>query len=158
MLDPGGHAVGDRAAVTVDPAGATPSEKNAWMVSDSPSGIRQQTKPFRTADGVGNFPQERLSPLPVFKVGKAPPGTASTNTYENKAETFLRPSATVPLALDQDGETEPNRATTGQVETTHQTSPRQVATCLPRNDSRCPGEAFPPTLLSCGSPIHEFAP
>ena len=51
------------------------TRKKAWMVSDSRNGMRKQAKPFRKADGVGFLPPERLSPLPVFKSGKATPGT-----------------------------------------------------------------------------------
>jgi hypothetical protein len=79
---------------------------------------------------------ERLSPLPVFKVGKAPPGTAEANSPQNKGESLLRPSDAVPRASDPEGETEPNRATTSQIETTHRTSQRQVATGLSREDSK----------------------
>ena len=79
---------------------------------------------------------ERLSPLPVFKVGKAPPGTARANTQENEAEALPRASARAPRASGPERETEPNRATTSQIETTHQTSQRQVATTLSRDDSK----------------------
>ena len=59
---------------------------------------RAHDRLFRKTDGVGFFPHERLSPLPVFKVGKALSGTASGNSLENKGESFPRASATAPRA------------------------------------------------------------
>ncbi len=76
---------------------------------------------------------ERLSPLPVFKVGEGPPGTPCTNSLVNKGETLLKPSSTGKTGPVQAGEIETNRGTTSQIETTHRTSQRQVATCRYRS-------------------------
>jgi hypothetical protein len=46
--------------------------------------------------------------LPVFKVGKAPPGTAEANTLENKDKTLLKPSSTGRQASGLSIETKPN--------------------------------------------------
>jgi hypothetical protein len=82
--------------------------------------------------------------LPVFKVGEVPPGTPCTNRNENKNETLLKPSSTGKPGPIPAGEIETNRDTTSQIETTHQTSQRQVAIGPSRNDSKWPGEDSPP--------------
>ena len=102
------------------------------------------------ADGVGFFPQERLSPLPVFKVGKGVSGTPLAHTPENNAETLPKPFLTVRKASGPIARIEPNRATTSHIETTHRTRQRQVATGLSPYDSKWPslGIAPPPPALS----------
>jgi len=80
-------------------------------------------KPTCSNSGWGGIrTHERLSPLPVFKVGEALPGAVSTNTQENTAGTLLRPSGTVRRAGSPRGETEPHRDMTSQIETTLATS------------------------------------
>jgi hypothetical protein len=61
----------------------------------------------------------------------------------NKAETRLGPSGTGRQAIEARTRIEPNRDTTSQIETTHQTSQRQVAIGPSRNDSKWPGEGSP---------------
>ena len=65
----------------------------------------------------------------------------------------MKPSATGRQAFDQEGETEPNRDTASQIETTHQTSQPQVAVGASRNDPNWPGQGSPP-LLDQRSPGH----
>jgi hypothetical protein len=70
---------------------------------------------------------------------------------ENKGETLLWPSATARQASGPERQIESNQVTTSQIETTHQTSQRQVATGLSRNDSKGPGKGLPhPALLRQG--------
>jgi hypothetical protein len=54
------------------------------------------------------------------------------------------PSVTAPQAFDQEGEIESNRVTTSQIETTDQTSQRQVAIGPSRNNSKLPVSGIPP--------------
>ena len=67
------------------------------------------------------------------------PGTPLANTHENKYESLLRPSATAPRSSGSERDIEPNQATKSQIETTHQTSQRQVATHLTRNGEESRG-------------------
>ena len=89
---------------------------------------------------------ERLSPLPVFKVGKGDSETPCGNTPENKAETLLGPFPPGRKASGSRGETEPNRDITSQIETTHQTSHGQVTVGVSRNDSKWPSLGIAPPL------------
>jgi hypothetical protein len=104
------------------------------------------TKPFQNSGWGGIRTHERLSPLPVFKVGEAPPETVGKNSPENKSETLPRSSAKAPWASGPQREIEPNRATTSQTETTHQTSHGQVAAGVSRNDSKWPSLGIAPPL------------
>ena len=72
--------------------------------------------------------------MPVFKVGEGGSATPEGITLENKGETLLKPSSTGSRDQGPSGEIEPNRDTTRQIETTDETSPRQVAVGLSRND------------------------
>ena len=75
----------------------------------------------------------------VFKVGEAVSRTLLANTCENKTETLLGPFPPGRMASGPRDENESNRATTSQIETTHRTSQRQVATGLTRNDEKSGG-------------------
>ena len=98
-------------------------------------GTRHLARPCDHRSGWGGIrTHERLSPLPVFKVGEGGSATPEGITLENKGETLLKPSSTGSRDQGPSGEIEPNRDTTRQIETTDETSPRQVAVGLSRND------------------------
>ena len=86
-------------------------------------------------DGVGFEPTRRFH-VCRFSRSATPLGDSQREQLGKQVRNAPGPSATAPLAFNQDEETEPNRDTTRQIETTHQTSQRQVATCLSRNDSK----------------------
>ena len=72
-----------------------------------------------------------LNPRTTFAVAgfqeqQRPSGTPDTNTLENQGKSLLMPLPPRRRATGPRGEIEPNRATTSQTETTHQTSQRQV--------------------------------
>ncbi len=66
------------------------------------------------------------------RVGEGGSGTPDTKNLENKGEKragSFPPASANPTASAKPSQTEPNRVTASQIETTHQTSQRQVATC-----------------------------
>jgi hypothetical protein len=102
--------------------------------------------PGKTSGWGGIRTHERLSPLPVFKVGEGLPCTPEGISLENECETLLKPSSTGSRDHGPKGEIETNRDTTSQIETTHGTIHRQVATCLSRIDSKWRSFASFPSL------------
>ena len=86
-------------------------------------------------DGVGFEPTRRFH-VCRFSRSATPLGDSQREQLGKQVRNAPGPSATAPLAFNQDEATEPNRDTTRQIETTHQTSQRQVATCLSRIGSK----------------------
>jgi len=107
---------------------------------------------------VGFFPHERRSPLPVFKVGKGVSGTPLAHTHENNAETLPKPFLTVRKASGPIARIESNRATISHIETTRETSQRQVATRLSHYDSKWPSLGIAPPLPALSEPPWGAAP
>ena len=89
----------------------------------------------RTTFAVAGFQERR-------RVSGTPEGIA----LENKGKTLLKPSSAGKPGPVPTGENEPNRDTTSQIETSHRTSQRQVATCLSRIDSKWRSVALIPFL------------
>ena len=135
-MRPFGPIARDASSLAPRLAGHLPAASAGHPLAD-PTSRRLREKP----NGWGGIrTHERLSPLPVFKVGEAPPETVGKNSPENSDEKLLKPFPPGRAASGASGETETNRDTTSQIETTHRTSQRQVATCLSRIDSN--GEVF----------------
>ena len=82
-------------------------------------------------------------PIRINALGEGRSGTARTNTPENLDETLLRTCSPGREASGPSVEIESNRDTRGQIETTHQTSHRQVAAGVSRNDSKWPRKEVP---------------
>jgi hypothetical protein len=109
----------------------------------------------KKADGVGFEPTNDFRRCRFSRSAK-PLRALPAGTPLNKAETRLGPSGTGRQAIEARTRIEPNRDTTSQIETTHQTSQRQVALGLSRNDSKWRGYAaivtlpFPATTAGSG--------
>ena len=97
-------------------------------------------------DGVGFEPTRRFHVCRFSRSAK-PLRALPAGTPLNKAKTRLGSSGTGRQAIEARTRIEPNRDTTSQIETTHQTSQRQVALGLSRNGG-APREVSAGSLLT----------
>ena len=103
-----------------------------------PAGGQRRLTPANTqTDGVGFEPTNEFSPLPVFKVGKAPPGTAIAIALKNKGETLLKPSSTSQRGPGPRRETETNRDKPRQTETKQAKSRPLTRQVTDKSRQRC---------------------
>ena len=123
-------------------SGAAKARADSLPERTNPGNAERNDNPRNPAttqtDGVGFEPTNDFRRCRFSKVGEGPPEAVGTNSPENSDEKLLKPFPPGQAASGPREGTEPNRATTSQTETTHQTGQRQVATGLSRNESKWP--------------------
>ena len=100
------------------------------------SGVSPESEQFRTADGVGCEPTNDFRRCRFSRSAKGAEGLSARTALKTCPKRSQGSRERVHGPPTPERETEPNRVTTSQIETTHQTSQRQVATGLSRNDSK----------------------